>query len=389
MYINFWYPTLPSRDLAHKPVRVRILNHDLVVFRDSAGTAHTLSDTCVHRGGSLAGGKVLKDNCIQCPYHGWRYNGDGICTRIPSLGMHAKIPPRARVDAYPTEEKYGVVFAFLGDLPEEQRAPIMEIPEYGHAEWRAQVATFDVNVNYERSIENGLDPAHNEFVHPTHGFSGERESEYKVNELNPIMSDWGFGFMNVFKAPPLKSRVLRAVKKTEGEMEAGTGHHGPNQMWTYIHFTPTKKMHQYVYEAPIDERHIRVFLVNLRNIVITRYEWLNRLIDRKIHERNMVVAGQDVLVLEKIKPVLTPPSTAKELLMPADKVIFLYREKLKEWEQKGWRIDIDALNGARQRGDVEYVIPSPARRLSKGWVLDPVPLVPPTQSETATIRAAM
>lgn len=389
MYINFWYPTLLGADLKDKPVRVRILNHDLVVFRDTHGTAHTLSDTCVHRGGSLARGKLLKDDCIQCPYHGWRYNGEGLCTRIPSIGMHAKIPPRARVDSYPTQEKYGVVFAFLGELPEELRPPIMVIPEYGTREWRAQVATFDVEVNYERSIENGLDPAHNEFVHPTHGFSGERESEYKVNELNPIMSDWGFGFMNVFKAPALKSRVLRAVKRTEGEMEAGTGHHGPNQMWTYIHFTPTKKMHQYVYEAPIDERHIRVFLVNLRNIVISRFEWLNRLIDRKIHERNMAVAGQDIVVLENIRPVLTPPSTAKELLMPADKVIFLYREKLKEWEQKGWRIDVDALNAARQRGDVEYAIPSPARRQSKGWVLDPVPLVSPTQSETATIRAAI
>jgi hypothetical protein len=27
-------------------------------------------------------------------------------------------------------------------------------------------------------------------------------------------------------------------------------------------------------------------------------------------------------------------------------------------------------------GDVAYAVPSPARRLSKNWVLDPVPLVP-------------
>lgn len=388
MFINFWYPTLLSKDLTNKPQRVRILSHELVVFRDATGKAAVLSDTCVHRGGSLAGGKVLKDNCIQCPYHGWRFNSDGICTRIPSIGINGKIPPRARVDAYPVQEKYGIVFAFLGDLAEEERPPIMEIEEYGKAGWRAQVVTYDVPINYERSIENGLDPAHNEFVHPTHGYQGEKETEYKVNDLKPKHTDWGFGFMNVFQAPPLKNPIMKRVRNFDGDLEAGSGHHGPNHMWTFIHFTPTKWMHQYMFEAPIDERHIRVFLVNLRNVLQTRFEFLNRWIDKKVTERNMVIAGQDVVVLTKLKPVLTPPTTAKELLMPADKVIFLYREKLKEWEQKGWRIDTDALNAARARGDVEYAIPSPARRQTKGWVLDPVPLVPPTQSETATIRAA-
>ncbi len=388
MFINFWYPTLLSKDLTDKPQRVRILSHELVVFRDSSGKAAVLSDTCVHRGGSLAGGKVLKDNCIQCPYHGWRFNSDGVCTRIPSIGINGKIPPRARVDAYPVQEKYGIVFAFLGDLPESERPPIMEIEEYSKPGWRAQVVTYDVPINYERSIENGLDPAHNEFVHPTHGYQGEKETEYKVNDLKPQHTDWGFGFMNVFQAPPLKNPIMKRVRDFDGDLEAGSGHHGPNHMWTFIHFTPTKWMHQYMFEAPIDERHIRVYLVNLRNVLQTRFEWLNRWIDKKVTQRNMVIAGQDVVILTKLKPVLTPPTTAKELLMPADKVIFLYREKLKEWEQKGWRIDTDALNAARARGDVEYAIPSPARRQTKGWVLDPVPLVPPTQSETATIRAA-
>ena len=80
--------------------------------RDSKGKPNTLSDTCIHRGGSLSGG-VVREDCIQCPYHGWRFNGEGSCERIPSLGKEAKIPKRARVDANPTEERYGIVFAFL------------------------------------------------------------------------------------------------------------------------------------------------------------------------------------------------------------------------------------------------------------------------------------
>ena len=112
MYINFWYPVTFSEELKDEPMRVRMLGQNFVAFRDSKGVPHTLSDTCIHRGGSLSGG-VVRGDCIQCPYHGWRYAGDGSCKRIPSLGKDAKIPKRTRIDAYPTEEKYGIVFCIF------------------------------------------------------------------------------------------------------------------------------------------------------------------------------------------------------------------------------------------------------------------------------------
>ena len=169
MYINFWYPVaLASEVTAEKPLRVKMLCLPFVAFRDSNGQAHVLSDTCAHRGGALGLGKI-KGNSIACPYHGWEFGGDGRCTRIPSLGDDAKLPARAKVDAYPVQEKYGLIFAFLGDLPETERPPLYDIEEYGTPQWRAQHFVFDVKAYYERSIENGLDPIHNEFVHQAQG----------------------------------------------------------------------------------------------------------------------------------------------------------------------------------------------------------------------------
>ena len=56
MYINFWYPVVRSEDLAPgKPEKVNILGLNFVAFRDDEGKARVLSDTCCHRGGSLAG----------------------------------------------------------------------------------------------------------------------------------------------------------------------------------------------------------------------------------------------------------------------------------------------------------------------------------------------
>jgi len=165
MYINFWYPIARGTDVVDdKPLQVELLGLPFVAFRDGQGAAHVLSDTCVHRGGSLSARRVHEGHAI-CPYHGWEYGGDGQCKKIPSLeGM--KIPPRAKVDAYPVQEKYGIVFAFLGDLPAEERPPLHEIEEYGTPGWKTQLYVYDVACNYERSIHNGLYPVHSCFGHP-------------------------------------------------------------------------------------------------------------------------------------------------------------------------------------------------------------------------------
>jgi hypothetical protein len=80
--------------------------------------------------------------------------------------------------------------------------------------------------------------------------------------------------------------------------------------------------------------------------------------------------------MNEVMPRLTPPSRAKELMMPADKVILQYRDKLDEFEARGWRIDMGAVQAARERADVIFAIPSPARRESQAWVLDEVPRLP-------------
>lgn len=379
MFMNFWYPVVRSQDLGATPQRATILAHDFVAFRDQNGKAAVLSDTCVHRGASLSAGKCKQDGTVQCPYHGWRFNTDGLCTRIPSIGMKVKPPPRARVDSYPVEERYGIVFAFLGDLPAAQRPPIMPVDEHGTPEWRATVVTFDVQYHYERSIENGLDPAHNEYVHSTHGYQGEREDSYLMTELRPYKNnDWGYGFMSTFDAPPLKSWIMKRFRKEGGKMEAGTGTYGPNQMWTYINFSEKYSMHQYVFEAPIDDSRTRVFLLNERNVGFFKKGLgtkLNGFLDKKINERNMFVAGQDIVVMNKVKPRLTPNSRTKELMMPADKVILQYRDKLDEFESRGWRLDMDEIKRQQAAGNVILAIPCPARRETNAWVLDEVPRV--------------
>ena len=378
MFINFWYPAGRSDELDDEPRKVRMLGQDFVLFRDANGAAHCLSNTCCHRGGSLSGGKVI-GQCIQCPYHGWQFDGGGECRKVPSLGPGGKIPPRARIDAYPTEERYGLIFAFLGDLPEAERPTIMDIPEYGEEGWRATIQHFEWNFDYKRSIENGIDPGHNEFVHPTHGFSGERE-DYSVGPLRLTETEWGTGFFNDVYAPPLpEKKMQQASGRTEaGVIEAGTGHHGISMVWTYIHPTPEMKIHQYLYEAPVDAENTSLWLINLRNFLLEPEH------DERVMERNQYVAFQDRDILTQVHPTVTPPTNTKEIFLPADLPIGRYRERIAEWQARGWRIDVDQV--ARSGSQVAYAIPSPARQTTKGWALDAIPLI---EGERARAKRAV
>jgi len=379
MYINFWYPIVRSEDLSmDKPSKVKVLGVNLVAFRDENGDAAVISDTCVHRGGSLGGawsaGEAvprIQNGCVVCPYHGWEFNSKGECVNIPSIGYGTKVPPRAKVDAYPVQEKYGIVFAFLGDLPEEERPPLLDVEEYGQEGWRANtVLVLEVDYFYERSIENALDPAHNEFVHPTHGFTAFNRETYHVRDYDTEDHNqgWGMWFMHRFEAPPLKEENWGKTRTDAGDLWAGGGTHGPNTVITHINPTDEMGFRQYFFEQPVSETKTRIFFLNMRNFMLDPKH------DGPIHARNKDIAKQDIDIMLEMYPTMTPISNTKEVLMPADKAVVAYREWLQKYDDAGWRIDLDAFH-ARNGKDTAFAIPSPARRESKNWVLEPIPVM--------------
>ncbi len=108
-----WYFFSLAKELDKGPVSRHMLGQDLVAYRTDSGRIVAMASRCAHLGADLSKGKVVGD-CIQCPFHGWRYAPDGRCTHIP-LGH--EIPPRARQQTYPAVERHGFVFIFNGSNP--------------------------------------------------------------------------------------------------------------------------------------------------------------------------------------------------------------------------------------------------------------------------------
>jgi hypothetical protein len=134
---------------------------------------------------------------------------------------------------------------------------------------------------------------------------------------------------------------------------------------TWLHFTKENMFHQYFFEAPIDENRTRIFFINMRHFMMEPER------DQEIIDINMEIAQEDIDLMETLNPVRTPETTTKELLVPADEPILNFRQALKDWEARGWRLDVKKM--AELSGDVAIAIPCPARRERKSWVLDEVP----------------
>ena len=72
---NDWHPVATVAELDETPLSaIRLLDEDIVVWRAGA-RLHAWRDACVHRGTRLSLGKIIDGDCIQCPYHGWIYDG--------------------------------------------------------------------------------------------------------------------------------------------------------------------------------------------------------------------------------------------------------------------------------------------------------------------------
>ncbi|WP_424214285.1 Rieske 2Fe-2S domain-containing protein [Streptomyces sp. BI20] len=149
-----------------EPHEVAAFGTTLVVFAGADDdTLHVLNAFCPHMGGNLAHGTV-KGDTLACPFHDWRWRGDGRCAEVPYA---RRVPPRARTRAWTTLERNGQLYVWHdpegNPPPEEVTIPLIE--GYGDPEWSAW-SWNSLRVegsNCREIIDNVVDMAHFYYVH--------------------------------------------------------------------------------------------------------------------------------------------------------------------------------------------------------------------------------
>jgi len=159
--IEGWYWVLRSDKLKpKKATAVKLMGRDLVVYRTDQGKPVILDAYCPHMGAHLAQGKV-QGSSIRCMFHNWKYNSQGICEEIPSLG--GKCGVDARVKMWPCEDRYGLIWVWTGEKP---GYPIPCPPELVGAKVRTVLAhSFQKKCHPHVVLINAIDEHHFNSVH--------------------------------------------------------------------------------------------------------------------------------------------------------------------------------------------------------------------------------
>lgn len=262
---NVWYVAGLSEDVAPSKFKTTlILNEPVLLFRDAAGQIHALKDICPHRGIPLSYGRVVNDT-VECPYHGWKFSGDGVCREIPSLCSGQDLDcTKIKVKTYPVTERQGVVWIFMGDKGFETsrvpEPPLMRALPMHVRPRIVKIATFKCHVDH--AVIGLMDPAHGPYVHKSWLWRNERSMIEKKKKFGPV----DFGFQMRRHRPSANSKAYRILG---GEISTEITFTLPSVRIEHIR-VGAKNFYAFTALTPINDKETRIHQLMYWDI-----SWLN------------------------------------------------------------------------------------------------------------------
>jgi phenylpropionate dioxygenase-like ring-hydroxylating dioxygenase large terminal subunit len=219
---DLWYMAAPGAALGRGQLRRYVLLGEPVLLgRMRDGLPFALRDICPHRGVPLSAGQVTPEHTVECPYHGWRFKADGVCSAIPSLVEGQDMDPaRIRVRAYPVREQDGLLWVFMASEGRETELPGIDPPKVPlpAAALPRLVERQTFRCFIDHAVIGLMDPAHGPFVHQAWWWRTRKTIHAKAKNYAPSPR----GFTMVSHKPSSNSfayRILGGDVSTEIRFE--------------------------------------------------------------------------------------------------------------------------------------------------------------------------
>ncbi len=280
-----WYIAAESKELQTKPLARSLLDQPLVLFRDASGQAHALFDRCPHRNVQLSGGR-LRQGQLQCPYHGWEFDGSGSCVHIPALSAEETIPKGACTRVYPLQEQQGLLWVWMGERAHEAHEqpfylPYFDVNGWGWGRLQSQIANHVDNV-----IENFIDNPHTGYIHG--GLFRTPASHWSESEVTTLTDGVSIDIQEENTENSFLSRLL-----VKGEVLHQDRFIYPSIVQVAYGFGPGRQIIGYQICTPVNEALTRIY-VHLN----WQMGWLNPLVAAGFPWVGRLVLHQDLQILE-------------------------------------------------------------------------------------------
>ncbi len=282
---NVWPPVGVASTLKHKPLSVELAGERVVLFRGTAGRAAALIDRCPHRGVALSMGTVNGAGCLECPFHGWAFRGDGGCDHIPLSNLSEHNRRHYAATSLPLREIGGLLRVFTGQDPTgtEPELPLALLDP----KWHTWVYEATWNTHWTRAMENMLDSVHVPFVHDRN-FVARCAREYARTRCSSRRSSLALGVPS--SATNSTARLARKILLWRR----------PNGMELHLP-VPLGERRMHIYCVPLGGNRTRMILVNARNY--RRGKLISKLLDRD----SGGVLDEDRAIVESAQPPEVPP----------------------------------------------------------------------------------
>src|SRR5579883_503168 len=162
---QYWIPAVRSDEVTSDgaPLRVLLLGEKLIAFRTASGTVGLIQNHCPHRGASLFFGRNEEEG-LRCVYHGWKFGADGRCLDMPNEPPESNFKDKIKATAYPTQERNGIVWAYMG--PRSTPPPLPDLEANMHA--AGYISLIHRRCNWMQGWEGEMDTVHTAFLHSGH-----------------------------------------------------------------------------------------------------------------------------------------------------------------------------------------------------------------------------
>lgn len=187
---NTWYFALASdRVKPGKTIATTMLGQPVMIGRDAQGQVFALTNICPHQGVPLSCG-AFDGKSIECPFHGWKFNTQGICSEIPALLPDQKMNLEGiKTGNFPCREVHGNIWVYFGekteDLPEIPSAKALDEYVFGKTTSSVHIPT-----HFDYAVAALVDPAHVPYVHKSWWWRSGTAIKEKSKRYVPSGTGW-------------------------------------------------------------------------------------------------------------------------------------------------------------------------------------------------------